>query len=195
MSRMKNRLLSAAIFSAALFFINSCILNPETDTKPPPPVEVEWPELYEKEDVIETISLCYEHYNSVTPNDLEEHYTNILYQGEGYEYVFYYQEGDVEPGEDPLMTLEQDVQGSMYIWEKSTFLNLDLSGGTWGEVAYICPDCWITTREYTITTTIDHNGEILDLSGAGMTVEFIVRPHHDDPTKWAIFQVNDLPAQ
>ncbi|MBN2070761.1 MAG: hypothetical protein JW814_04820 [Candidatus Krumholzibacteriota bacterium] len=196
MSRISNRLLAAAYLSAALFFIEGCILNPETDKKPPPPVEIDWPELYEKEDVIETISLCYKYYNRVSKIELEEKYTNILYQGEGEEYVFYYQPDDVPVGGDPFMTLAEDVEGSMYVWNNATalVLSLDPSPGSWQPYTDICDECYLTTRQYTITTTIDHHGELVPLSGVGMYVDFIIRPHHDDPDKWAIFIVYDRPA-
>ena len=192
MSIMRNRLLSAAVISAALFLINGCILNPETE-KPPPPEPIDWPDLTEMEDVIETITLCYENYNTATMNDLEMHYRDILYDEAGNEYVFYLQEDDVELGDDGLLTLEEDVRGSVNIWKYSTGLILDLSWSQWDPYEdENCEDCWISTRTYSITTTIDYGGEVKDYSGNDMIVIFIIRPQHDDPTKWSIFMVYDV---
>ncbi|MBN2184473.1 MAG: hypothetical protein JW746_04010 [Candidatus Krumholzibacteriota bacterium] len=196
MNIMKKRLLSAAVFSAALFLINGCILNPETE-KPPPPEPIEWPDLTEKEDVIETITLCYENYNTATPSDLETHYREILYDEEGHKYVFYLQEGDYGPAEEPLLTLEQDVAGSVNIWKYSSGLTLSLSYSQWEEYTgdEDCDNCWQTTRTYSIDTSIEYGGEVHDLSGTNMTVIFIIRPQHDDPSKWAIYIAYDLPPQ
>ena len=196
MSIMKKRLLAAAVFSAALFLINGCILNPETE-KPPPPEPIDWPDLTEKEDVIETITLCYENYNTATPNDLEVHYRAILYDEPGKQYVFYLQEGDYVPGEDNFLNFEQDVEGSLNIWKYSSDLVLELSDSQWDEYTgdEDCDNCFTTTRTYTISTSIDVGGEVRDLSGANMIVVFIVRPQHDDPTKWAISIDYDINPQ
>lgn len=192
-NKLSGRLASLLLVIFALSLFSGCTADDPVKTEED---LTDWPDLTEKEDVIETIRLCYENYKTATMSDLETHYRDILYQEEGNEYVFWLHPDDVETGQEPFMSLTEDVAGSMYIWEHANALALYLSPGIWIPVEIEgCDDCFTTSRTYTITTSIDHHGEIFELTGVNMTVEFIVRPQHDDPTKWAIYIAYDRAAQ
>ncbi|MCK4537475.1 MAG: hypothetical protein KAV42_01630 [Candidatus Krumholzibacteria bacterium] len=155
---------------------------------------IEWPDLTAEEDVIETIRLVYQNFNKVGISELMEHYAAVLYDDpdQEHDYVWNMQTADVAQYGD-VMLREDDISGTQYIIEQSSALYLDISSGTWTEATDVCDECRQTTRTYTITTTLDHKGEVLTLAGEEMRINLVIGPNEQAPSTWTIYIASDLP--
>ncbi len=175
--------------------LTGCTNNPELGTREFADSDIPWPTLHEKEDLIETIELCYEHFREGDPDEIEFYYANALFDhpDDQYDYVWIMQEADVEYGHPGILTRDEDINATMKIIARAQELELEIMPGTWFEADDVCAGCWETTREYLISLTICRGEETDCLGSQGMRVRFIAGPHHKDPAKWAIYVAEDLP--
>jgi len=190
----------AAVMVILMLGASGCILNPEEDNEPPEPVEINWPDLTEKEDCIETILLLYNYYNRLdnVSKAIEDHYVPLLYDDPNNikDYVWYMSIVDVTQGDDPIMTRDRDIAGTEGLLKNASLLEFKLEGApVWNTVTDVCDNCWTTTRQYSFTCKITVDGELKSFTSELANVEFVVGPHHNDPNKWAIYQASDLKEQ
>ena len=190
----------AAAMVILMLGASGCILNPEEDNEPPEPVNIDWPDLSEKEDCLETILLLYNYYNRLgdVSKAISDHYELILYDDPDdlKDYVWYMSIVDVTKGEDPIMTRAGDIAGTEGLLKNASLLDFKLEGApTWIQIEDVCDNCWTTTRQYSFSCKITVEGELKSYISEPTNVEFIVGPHHNDPNKWAIYQASDLKEQ
>ena len=190
----------AAVMAILMLGASGCILNPEEDNEPPDPVVIDWPDLSEKEDCIETILLLYDNYNRLgdVSKAISDHYEKILYDDPAdlKDYVWYMSIVDVTKGDDPIMTRAKDISGTEGLLKYASLLDFNLQGApTWERREDVCDNCWMTTRQYSFNCNITVDGELKSYVSDLSNVAFIVGPHHDDPNKWAIYQASDLKEQ
>ncbi len=195
MTRTNPLKIIAAIALVSVLSSYGCILNPEKGEPDVPPVVIDWPELTDKEAVIETISLVYEHYRQGS-DELIEHYTTVLYDdpSNDHDYVWNMQEGDIIAGHNPIMLRDEDIQGTRFILENASALTLDISAGAWDPIPDVCEECWETTRTYTISAKMFIGGEDMTFNGDNMRVNFVVGPNEQVPGTWTIYIASDLPG-
>ena len=196
MNRRKPLTIIAGIMMIGVMASYGCILNPESDGGGGEQVDIDWPDLTEREDIIETIQLVYDNYNRVGIDELMTNYTNTMNvdpSGQN-EYIWNMQEGDVIGGHNPVMTRSEDIQGTRGILTNASNLNLDISPGSWSLNQDICDECYETTRNYTINATFPAEGEPITYNGIDMRVNFVVGPSTGSPGKWAIYIATDLPG-
>ncbi|MBU8922360.1 MAG: hypothetical protein KOO63_11140 [Bacteroidales bacterium] len=195
MKKVKPLKTIAAILLVSVIATYGCILNPDTGDEGRDPVVIDWPDLSTPDDVVETIRLVYKHFNTAPTDELMTYYADILYDdpGQEHDYVWNMQPDDyTKYGE--LMLREEDIAGTEYIIRQSSALYLFISAGTWDPAPDVCAECLQTTRTYTITTTLDHNGEIETLSGLSMNINLVIGPNEQKPGTWVIYVASDLPG-
>jgi hypothetical protein len=190
----------AAAMVILMLGASGCILNPEEDNKPPEPVDIDWPDLTEKEDCIETILLLYDNYNRLgdVSKAISDHYELILYDDplDIKDYVWYMSIVDVTQGDDQIMTRARDIAGTEGLLKNASLLEFKLEGApVWELVEDVCANCYTTTRQYSFTCKITVDGELKSFTSDLANVQFIVGPHHNDTNKWAIYQASDLKEQ
>ncbi len=156
---------------------------------------IEWPDLTEREHVIETILLVYENHERNT-DDLMEHYEAVLYDdpSNDHDYVWNMQEGDIIAGHDPIMLRDEDIQGTRFILENASALMLSISAGAWDPIPDVCEECWETTRAYSISAKMFIGGEDMTFNGESMRIHFVVGPDEQVPGTWTIYIATDLPG-
>ncbi|MCK4537473.1 MAG: hypothetical protein KAV42_01620 [Candidatus Krumholzibacteria bacterium] len=185
----------AAILLVSVITSYGCILNPDSGKEEIEPVDIDWPDLTVPEHVVDTIRLVYEHFNQATENELMSHYGDILYDDpdQVFDYVWNMQPDDVALyGE--VMLREEDIAGTWYLLDNSSALTLDISPGSWGPAEDVCAECLQTTRTYTITTQLDHGGEIMNLAGNDMRINLVIGPNEQVSGTWVIYIASDLPS-
>jgi hypothetical protein len=194
MKKLKPLKTIAVILLVSVMSSYGCILNPDPGVEDRPVVPIEWPPLTAREDVVETIRLVYKHFNQAGSTELMEHYASILYDdpNQTFDYVWNMQPEDVAQY-GGVMLREEDIAGTRYIIEQSSALDLDISPGSWVKAVDVCAECWQTTRTYYISTTLDHRGEVLDLSGEAMRINLVIGPNEQLPGTWVIYIASDLP--
>ncbi|MBU8922362.1 MAG: hypothetical protein KOO63_11150 [Bacteroidales bacterium] len=155
---------------------------------------IEWPDLSAEEDVIETIRLVYQNFNKVPSDELMTRYAAVLYDdpNQEHDYVWNMKPGDVAQY-GVLMFREEDIAGTEYIIRQSSALNLDISYASWEAAPDICDECLQTTRVYSISTTLDHRGEIWTLTGEEMGIQFVIGPNEQISGTWVIYIASELP--
>lgn len=185
----------AAALTVGVLASYGCILNPDSGGGGED-VTIDWPDLTDREDIVETISLVYENYNRVGIDELMTHYSNTMYEDPSGQnsYIWNMQEGDIIQGHNPVMTRSEDLAGTRGILTNASNLNLEISSGTWSQNQDICEECWETTRLYTINATFPGEGEPITYNGVNMRVNFVVGPNTEDPGTWAIYIASDLPG-
>ena len=192
-----NRCILAAVgLICIVCCLPGCATDPTGGVDEPKTGSEVWPGLFEKEDLVETIRLCYQRYDDADIDDLEFFYQNILYDdpaGEN-DYVWMMQAADVAKGHPEILTREQDIRATINIFKNAHSLDFDISGGDWIACPDVCEGCYRTTREYSISIVAVRNGRERIMGSTGMRVLFVAGPHHDDPEKWAIYSATDLPA-
>ncbi len=196
---MSDKKIWRVIAATAVFFMlgaYGCILNPADDPQPIDPIDIVWPDLTERDDCIETILLLYNNYNRVgdRATAVNEHYATMLYDDpEGSnDYVWYMSEADQhQPGDPAILTRAEDIEGTIYLLTNASQMSMTIPVTPWINRTDVCADCWMTTRQYTYNCTISHKGELLSFHGDTVEIEFVVRPHHNDPNKWALYQASD----
>lgn len=200
--KMTIKLWRALVAAMVIFMLGAsgCIFNPAVDKDPPEPVDIDWPDLTEKEHCIETILLLYNYYNKLgdVSKAISDHYELILYDDPAdlKDYVWYMSIVDVTKGDDPIMTRAKDIAGTEGLLKNASLLDFKLEGApTWIQVPDVCANCWTTTRQYSFTCKITVEGELKSYTSELANVEFIVGPHHNDSNKWAIYQASDLKEQ
>jgi hypothetical protein len=192
------RILTAAMV-LFMFGAYGCILDSEDEKPADSSDEIEWPDLTEKEDCIETILLLYENYNRLgdVSKAISDHYEMILYDDPAdlKDYVWYMSAVDVMLSHPPTLTRAQDIAGTEGLLKNATLLDFRLEGAPEWEKADVCDNCWTTTRQYSFICKITVYGELRSYVSELSNVEFIVGPHHNDSNKWAIYQASDLNGQ
>lgn len=153
---------------------------------------ISWPDMTSRDDVIETILLCYEN-----PRAAESmtRYEALLHS----QYFFALDEQDVDPGDPPIMTRAEDIASTQYIFENNTILELFLvpeEGGLWMEHPEIageaCPGCWAGERDYMIRFQYGDEDVIYLSSPGSASVFIVVAPDEGDPSKWVLRAMYDI---
>ncbi len=175
----------------ALLASPACIFDPKEDPVIPPPVEIDWPDMTSEDDVIKTILLCYKY-----PKDTDavSKYNALLHS----DYFFGFADGDVDPGESPIMTRAQDIGSTERIFDAQTMLELNIEPeiGSWYDYTEIggepCEDCRATQPSYFIRAQFDDETKIFQSPVGKAEVMVIVSPDEADPTKWVLRAMYDL---
>lgn len=168
---------AACVLAILMVYSFGCIFNPKPDDNPDPPDPIEWPDLTEKEDVIEYMLLVYEDRN-------KERYPELLHE----HYIWVMQDKDAEELHINQLDKVADIRGTNYLLGEASILELEIDPGSWGEVEAVgeepCPGCWETEREYHIQVKVPIKEK--PLQGHDL-VKFIVVPVEKDGKK--IYQI------
>jgi hypothetical protein len=166
-----------------LVFSLGCIFNPKPDDEPEIIDPVEWPELTEKEDVVEYLLLTYEERD-------ETRYGDLLHP----QYIWYMQPRDAEELNLPTLDYERDVAGTTYLFDVSVMLDLEIDPGTWLEIEAVgeepCPGCWQTDRVYRIQVQLP--GDETIYTGHDLVKLIVVPVEEDGKTKYKIRWAYDI---
>jgi len=163
-------------------------LEPEPETEPG-----SYTDLTQPDHVVQNMLQCYKDRNV-------ERYLELLYDPD---YLFCYQEKDVEPGGEECLTLlfDYDVTRRIFLAAKGTpegsdpaldGLDLFLADGSWAPVDSIggepCNGCMFTKRLYTISVTI---GETIYMFSDDIALG--IKPVDDNGvTRYKILRAIDL---
>jgi hypothetical protein len=174
---------------SVLIVTPACIFDPKEDVKLPPPVEVEWPDMTQRDDVVETILLAYEY-----PKEGESvsRYNALLHS----EYFFGLDPGDVGVGGSPILTRAEETYTTERIFELESLLDLTIAEtGTWNSYPEIdgepCIDCWESTREYRIRAQFGDEDTTYQSPAGRASVIIIVARDENDDTKWVLRAMYD----
>ncbi|MBU8922361.1 MAG: hypothetical protein KOO63_11145 [Bacteroidales bacterium] len=176
------------------FCLPGCANDPEQGVTDFAESDIEWPTLHEREDLIETILLCYENFDQASLEELEHFYGRVLYDdsSDDNDYVWITDPRDVEDGCPALLTRAQDINSTKNIFSRASELQLSIYPAKWFEAPDVCDGCWETTRVYSIVMVTGTGDDAHFLSSGEMNIHFIAGPHHNDPEKWAIYVARDL---
>ncbi|MCK4537474.1 MAG: hypothetical protein KAV42_01625 [Candidatus Krumholzibacteria bacterium] len=176
------------------FCLPGCANDPEQGVTDFADSDIEWPTLHEREDLIETILLCYENFDKASLEELGHFYGNVLYDdaSDDNDYVWMMDARDVADGHPALLTRAQDINATKNIFSRASELELFISPHQWIEASDICAGCWETTRVYSIVMVTGTGDEAKYMASGEMNIRFIAGPHHDDSGKWAIHVACDL---
>ena len=137
----------ACILAIGLVYSLGCIFDPKPDEQPEQVDPIEWPDLTEKEDIIDYMLLTYKHREG-------ERYANLLHD----QYIWFMQDRDAEELNTPTLDYAQDIRGTKNLFKYAVTLWLELDPGTWEEIEAVgeepCPGCWQTDRVYRIQATL-----------------------------------------
>jgi hypothetical protein len=163
-------------------------VEPEPEPEPGP-----YADLTQPDHVIQNMLQCYTDRNP-------ERYLELLYDPD---YMFCFQEKDVEPGGEECLTLlfDYDITRRIFLAAKGTpegsdpaldALDLYIGEGNWVEVETIggepCEGCMVTERYYTISVTIGQT--IYTFSD---DIAFGIKPVDDNGvTRYKILRAIDL---
>ncbi len=175
----------------ALLASPSCIFDPKPDPEPAPIVEIDWPDMTDKDHAIKTILLCYDN-----PKDSESmsKYNALLHS----QYFFGLDDGDVPVGGSPIMTRAEDIRSTEKIFEFETMLELaiDPEIGSWEEYPVLdeepCENCRETQRQYFIRAQFNDETTICQSPVGRASVSIIVSPDENDSSKWVLRAMYDL---
>jgi hypothetical protein len=176
---------------AALLMSPSCIFDPKEDPVIPPDDPIEWPDMTQRDHVIQTVMLCY-----ANPKNSEavEKYNGLLHS----EYFFGLAEGDVQPGEPPIMDRAVDIKSTEGIFEFESLLELTITPetGSWYEYFELegepCENCYASERQYFIRAQFGDEETIWQSPVGKAFMSVIVSPDESDPNKWVLRAIYDL---
>lgn len=191
---MRRNLFKAAlplVLITALLMSPSCIFDPKQEAEIPPVIEVTWPDMTDRDDVLETLVLAY-----ANPKNGEStsKYNAILHT----QYFFGLASQDVEVGDSPIISRSEDVTitEKMFEYELILELTLDPMIGTWvGETEVNgepCENCWSCQPSYFIRAQFDDEKPLYMSPVTNSEVMIIVSPDEADPTKWVLRAMYDL---
>jgi hypothetical protein len=151
---------------------------------------IDWPEMTNREDVIETVLLAY-----ANPRIAEStsRYEDILHS----EYFFMLAPRDVYPGNPPFLSRSEDIASTEWIFDHQILLELSIAEtGSWDAYPEIggeeCTGCMATTRDYFIRAQFGGGETIYQSSPTRCHVTIIVSPDESDPSKWALRAMYDI---
>jgi hypothetical protein len=175
---------------AAVVLTPSCIFKPETKDVVDPPDPVEWPDMTDRDDVIETVVLAYKNPKLGESNS---RYNGLLHT----QYFFKLHDTDVEPGESQIMTRATDIASTEWLFDVHSMLELTITEtGTWYEYSEIegepCEDCYETTRQYFVRAQLGDETTIYQSPPERAFVTIIVAPDENDSSKWVLRAMFDL---
>jgi hypothetical protein len=169
----------------------SCIFDPKQEVDPPPVIEVTWPDMTSRDDVLETLVLTYE--NAKDPDAVPK-YRALLHS----QYFFGLAPQDVPVGGSPIISRSEDVTVTekMFEFEKILELSLDPMVATWYEYpeleGEVCENCWATQPSYFIRAQFGDEDKVYISPPDNSEVSIIVAPDENDPTKWVLRAMYDL---
>ena len=191
---MRRTLLKAALpllLITAMILSPSCIFDPKQD----PEIKIEdpivWPDMTVKDDAIRVIVLAY---SNPKLGESEARYNSVLHSL----YFFRLHSDDVAVGESQIMTRNEDLASTEWIFANQTMLELTVSPetGSWDTYPEIegepCENCWTTTRSYFIRAQFEDEGTIFQSPPERAFVTIIVAPDENDATKWVLRAMFDL---
>ena len=174
---------------SALIVTPACIFDPKEEVTPPPVVDVEWPDMTQKDDVVKTVQLAYDY-----PKEGESlsRYNALLHS----KYFFGLDPGDVGVGGSPILTRAEEIYTTERIFELESLLDLNIAEtGTWNSYPEIdgepCVDCWESTREYRIRAQFGDEDTTYQSPAGRASVIIIIAPDEDDDTKWVLRAMYD----
>ena len=184
---MKRRLSVMLLIAASIMMLASC--GDDTQSPIEKDDEIHWPAMTDRDDVIETVVLCYEN-----PRDGADAKYNALLHSL---YRFTLHEADVAPGESPIFTRAEDIESTEWIFRVHTMLELTITEtGSWYEYPVIggepCDNCWETTRQYFVRAQFEDEGTIFQSPPERAFVIIVVAPDENDETKWVLRAMFDL---
>jgi len=175
---------------SALILSPACIFDPKEKLDPPPVPVVEWPDMTQRDDVVETILIAYEY-----PKEGESvsRYNALLHS----QYFFGLDPTDVGVGDPPIFTRAEEIRTTERIFELESLLELTVAEtGTWNPYNEIegepCENCWESTREYRIRAQFGDEDITYQSPAGRASVIIIVAPDEDDATKWVIRAMYDI---
>ena len=173
---------------AVLHILPACLDETVKPIKEPPPDA--WPELTSENNVIGALVWCYDNPSS---DDAMTRYESLLHS----EYFFRLAAGDVDEGEDPVITKAADIGITRAIFEHQSYLDLDIvTTGDWYDQPELnghpCEGCRTATREYFIRARFAADGDTWQSVPGKAFVTVIVAPHESDTSKWVIRAIYDL---
>jgi hypothetical protein len=174
----------------ALAMAPSCIFDPKEEVIPPPPIDVDWPDMTSRDDVVKTVVLAYKYPKY---GESVSKYNAILHS----EYFFKLAEGDVGVGESPIITRAQDIVVTEWIFDNQSMLELTIpETGTWDVFEEMdgepCVNCWESTREYRIRVQFGDDETTYQSPAGSAFVTIIVSPDESDPGKWVLRAMYDI---
>lgn len=194
MTGKRTRIFSAASICLLLVF-SGCLTDPGKKAVETGLADTEWPDLSEKDDCIETILLLYNNSSRIDLSvEVDRRYANILYDdpaGDEGDYLWYMSEEDVGDHGSPVLTREQDIDGTRWLLMSSIGMELHITGAQWYPAEQICEGCYSSARLYTYSCSMNGGDAIRHMMAWEEEVVFVVGPHHDDPEKWAIYSIMD----
>jgi hypothetical protein len=157
------------VVALAALGLSGCILSPKEEPPGKKP-DATWKDLTNKEDVIDNLLQAYK------SHDISHYQEILLVNSPPYsDYLWYNQDTDVKPGEEPYVTRDQDISSTTKMFAAADhiagvvpsnlfleMLDLKLYPGSWTQVSLFndtpCDDCWETTREYAIEIIFSETG-------------------------------------
>jgi hypothetical protein len=179
------------VLISAMLVSPSCIFDPKQEKEPPPVVDVDWPDMTQRDDVIKMLVLTYA--NPKNPESIPN-YRALLHS----QYFFGLAPQDVPPGEPPIMTRSEDVTSTELIfeYEKILELTIDPMVATWYEYpeleGEVCENCWAAQPSYFIRAQFNDEETIYLSPVENAEVSIIVAPDESDPGKWVLRAMYDL---
>ena len=174
---------------AVLLTAPSCIFSPEEEKVIPPPVDIDWPTMEDRDDVLEVISLAYKYPKGA---ESSSRYEAILHS----QYLFHLSESDYVPGEPTFFTRAEDILSTNWIFDNEASLTLDVGlTGSWEEEPMVdgepCDNCWVSERLYSIRAQFGTDETVYQSKAGATSVIVIVAPDESDPTKWVLRAMYD----
>ncbi|MCK4549076.1 MAG: hypothetical protein KAU49_02865, partial [Candidatus Krumholzibacteria bacterium] len=158
---------------------------------PPPVIEIPWPDMTDRDDVIRTVVLGYTY-----PKDAESsaQYEALLHSL----YFFGLAPGDFEPGDPNILTKAQDVEVTNWLFTAQV-LELKITPEKAAWYAYTndldgkpCENCYSTQRDYFIQVQFDDESTIYQSPPGNASISIIVAPDENDSSKWVLRAMLDL---
>lgn len=177
------------LIAAAIMLIVSCSEDPQSPTGKDD--EIPWPAMTVRDDVVETVVLCYE--NPRIGESISK-YNALLHS----KYFFMLHEHDVPPGESPILMRAEDIRSTETIFDLQTMLELIITPevGRWYEYPEIdggpCENCYVTERQYFIRVQFGDETTILQSPVGRAFVTIIVSPDESDSSKWVLRAMYDI---
>ena len=180
MREYRTRAIAIGLVSIALLYLFGCILDPKEDV-----VDqgngAEYGDLSKKEHCIENLQIAYDR------KDINA-YKDLLRSDR---YIWYNQtEDQAELGD--FMNYDQDVEGTEYLFDNVTTMDMDLTPHTWDEVDSLgsseCPGCW----QISVSYKFDVMMKSMDHYAGDDIVDFIVQPFtYGSDTRYKIIYAQD----